>query len=203
MKYLCIDVSVNYCFSVLLLYSVLRWLNVFYLLLIALPCREVVPFHRYWFDSEGEWFSGILSKKLPEGFLWGTARSDNYELTKPSWISRWHLCPPVRRLGSASRGIVVLFVTLADPKVPGDTRATLDKQLCVITSTLFEMNLTCMRWCDLNFNCLSTSITSAEVSSCQNKRRYPNPIWPTVFTFRVFKRSFCEFMTMVSLHVHK
>ena len=25
------------------------------------------------------------------------------------------------------------------------------------------------------------------VSNCQNKRRYPNPIWPSVFTFRVFK----------------
>ena len=43
-------------------------------------------------------------------------------------------------------------------------RATLDKKSCVITSTLFEMNSTCMRWCDLNFSCLSTSITSAEVS---------------------------------------
>ena len=84
-----------------------------------------------------------------------------------------------------------------------NARATLDKQSCVITSTLFEMNSTCMRWCDLNFSCLSTSITSAEVSSCQNKRRYPNPIWPTVFTFRVFKLSFCEFTTMVSLHLHK
>ena len=82
-------------------------------------------------------------------------------------------------------------------------KATLDKKSCVITSTLFEMNSTCMRLCDLNFSCLSTSITSAEVSSCQDKRRYPNPIWPTVFTFRVFKHSFCEFMTMVSLHVHK
>ena len=82
-------------------------------------------------------------------------------------------------------------------------RATLDKKSCVITSTLFEMNFTCMRWCDLNFSCLSTSITSAEVSSCQDKRMYPNRIWPTVFTFRVFKHSFCEFMTMVSLHVHK
>ena len=84
-----------------------------------------------------------------------------------------------------------------------NARATLDKQSCVITSMLFEMNSTYMRWCDLNFSCLSTSITSAEVSSCQDKRRYPNPIWPTVFTFRVFKLSFCEFMTMVSLHVHK
>ena len=71
------------------------------------------------------------------------------------------------------------------------------------TFTLFEMNSTCMRLCDLNFSCLSTSITSVEVSSCQNKRRYPNPIWPTLFTFRVFKLSLCEFMTMVSLHVHK
>ena len=66
-------------------------------------------------------------------------------------------------------------------------RATLDKQSCVITSTLFEMNSTCKRLCDLNFSCLSTSITWAEVSSCQNKRRFPNPIWPTVFTFRFFK----------------
>ena len=82
-------------------------------------------------------------------------------------------------------------------------RATLEKQSCVITSTLFEMNSTCTRWCDLNFSCLSTSITSAEVSSCQNKRRYPNPIWPTVFTFRVLKLPFCEFTTMVSLHLHK
>ena len=81
--------------------------------------------------------------------------------------------------------------------------AALDKQSCVITSTLFEMNSTCMRWCDLNCSCLSTSITSAEVSSCQNKRRYPNPIWPTVFTFRVLKLSFSEFTTMVSLHLHK
>ena len=80
-KYLCIDVSVNYCFSVLLLYSVLRWLNVFYILLIAQPCREVVPFHRYWLDSEGECFMGIWSKKWQEGFLWGTGRSGNYELT--------------------------------------------------------------------------------------------------------------------------
>ena len=78
-----------------------------------------------------------------------------------------------------------------------NARATLDKLSCVITSTLFEMNSTCMRWCDLNFSCLTTSITSAEVSSC------PNPIWPTAFTFRVFKLSFCEFMTMVSLHWHK
>ena len=84
-----------------------------------------------------------------------------------------------------------------------NARATLDKKSCVITSTLFEMNFTCMCWCDLNFSCLSTSITSAEVSSCQDKRRYPNPIWPTVFTFRVLKHSFREFMTMVSLHVHK
>ena len=84
-----------------------------------------------------------------------------------------------------------------------NARATLDKQSCVITSTLFETNSTCMRWCDLNFSCLSTSITSPEVSSCQNKRRYPNPTWPTVFTFRAFKLSFCEFMTMVSLHLHK
>ena len=84
-----------------------------------------------------------------------------------------------------------------------NARATLDKQSCVIKSTLFGMNFTCMRWCDLNFSCLSTSITSAEVSSCQNKRRYPNSIWPTVFTFCIFKLSFCEFMTMVSLHVHK
>ena len=83
-------------------------------------------------------------------------------------------------------------------------RATLDKQSCVITSTLFEMNSTCMRWCDLNFSCCqSTSITSAEVSSCQNKRRFPNPIWPTVFTFRLLKLSFCKFTTMVSLHLHK
>ena len=50
-------------------------------------------------------------------------------------------------------------------------RATLDKQSCVITSMLFEMNYTCMRLCDLNFSCLSTSITSAEVSSCQNNKR--------------------------------
>ena len=75
-------------------------------------------------------------------------------------------------------------------------RATLDKQSCVITCTLFKMNSTCMRLCDLNFSCLSTS-------SCQNKRRYLNPIWPTVFTFRVFKLSFCEFMTMESFRVHK
>ena len=84
-----------------------------------------------------------------------------------------------------------------------NARATLDKQSCVITSTLFEINSTCMRWCDLNFSCLSTSITSADVSSCQNKRRYPNPIWSTVFTFRVFKLSYCEFTTMVSIHLHK
>ena len=84
-----------------------------------------------------------------------------------------------------------------------NARATIDKESCVITSTLFKMNSTCMHWCDLNFSCMSTSITSAEVSSCQNKPRYPNPIWQTVFTFRVFKLSFCEFMTMVSLHVHK
>ena len=50
-------------------------------------------------------------------------------------------------------------------------RATLDKQSCVITSTLFEMNSTCMRSCDLNFSCLSTSITSPEVSGCQNNKR--------------------------------
>ena len=81
-------------------------------------------------------------------------------------------------------------------------RPTLDKQSCVITSMLFEMNSTCMRWCDLNFSCLSTSITSAEVSSCQNKRRHPNPIWPTLFTFCVLKLSFCEFTTMC-LHLHK
>ena len=52
----------------------------------------------------------------------------------------------------------------------GNARATLDKQSCVITSTLFEMNSTCMCWCDLNFSCLLTSITSAEVSSCQSKQ---------------------------------
>ena len=51
-------------------------------------------------------------------------------------------------------------------------RATLDKQSCVITSTLFEMNSTCMRSCDLNFSCLSTSITSPEVSGCQNNKRF-------------------------------
>ena len=50
------------------------------------------------------------------------------------------------------------------PSVSTNARATLDKQSCVITSTLFEMNTTCMRWCDLNFSCLSNSITSAEVS---------------------------------------
>ena len=33
-----------------------------------------------------------------------------------------------------------------------NARATLDKQSCVITSTLFEMNSTCMCWCDLNFS---------------------------------------------------
>ena len=32
-----------------------------------------------------------------------------------------------------------------------NARATLDKKSCVITSTLFEMNSTCMCWCDLNF----------------------------------------------------
>ena len=48
---------------------------------------------------------------------------------------------------------------------------TLDKQSCVITSTLFEMNSTCMRLCDLNFSCLSTSITSPEVFSCKNLKR--------------------------------
>ena len=51
----------------------------------------------------------------------------------------------------------------------GNARATLDKQSCVITSTLFEMNSTSMCLCDLNFSCLITSITSPEVSSCQNK----------------------------------
>ena len=50
----------------------------------------------------------------------------------------------------------------------GNERATLDKQSCVITSTLFEMNSTCMRWCDLNFSCLSTSITSSEISSSKS-----------------------------------
>ena len=54
---------------------------------------------------------------------------------------------------------------------------TLDKQSCVFSPTLFEMSCTCMRLCELNFSCLLTSINSAEVSSCQNKRRYPNPIW--------------------------
>ena len=34
----------------------------------------------------------------------------------------------------------------------------------VITSTLFEMNSTCMRLSDLNFSCLSTSITSPKAS---------------------------------------
>ena len=45
-----------------------------------------------------------------------------------------------------------------------------DKQSCVITCT-FEMNSTCMRSCDLNFSCLSTSITSPEVSGWQNIKR--------------------------------
>ena len=49
--------------------------------------------------------------------------------------------------------------------------ATLDKQSCVITSTLFEMNSTCMHLCDFNFSYLSTSITSAEVASCPNNKR--------------------------------
>ena len=90
-----------------------------------------------------------------------------------------------------------------DTAYASNARATLDNQSCVITSMLFEMNSTCMGWFDLNFSCLSTSITSAEVSSCQNKTRYPNPIWPIVITFRVFILSFCEFMAMVSIHVHK
>ena len=51
-----------------------------------------------------------------------------------------------------------------------NARATLDKQSCVITSMLFEMNSTCMRLCDLNIICVSTSMTSPEVSSCQNKQ---------------------------------
>ena len=51
-----------------------------------------------------------------------------------------------------------------------NTRATLDKHSCVIASTLFKMNSTCMRLCDLNFSCLSTSITSPEVSSCKNNK---------------------------------
>ena len=75
----------------------------------------------------------------------------------------------------------------------GNARATLDK--CVITSMLFEMNSSCMRLCDLNFSCLSTSITSAEVYSCQNKRRYPNPIWATVFTF-IFVSSYFHFVNL-------
>ena len=108
------------------------------------------------------------------------------------WVSQSQCCD------SLSHSVVTVTVLWQS-----HARATLDKQSCVITSTLFEMNSTCMRWCDLNFSCLSTTITSPEVSSCQNKQRYPNPIWPTVFTFRVFKHSFCEFMTMVSLHVHK
>ena len=41
----------------------------------------------------------------------------------------------------------------------------------VVASTLFEMNSTCMRLCNSNFSCLSTSITSPKVSSCQNNKR--------------------------------
>ena len=43
------------------------------------------------------------------------------------------------------------------------------------------------------------------VSGFQLSKRttYPNPIWPNAFTFRVLKLSFREFMTMVSLPVHK
>ena len=57
-------------------------------------------------------------------------------------------------------------------------RATLDKQSCVITSTLFEMNSTCMLFCDLNFRCLSTSITS--------------PRFPVVKTKNVSKSSMAD-----------
>ena len=70
-----------------------------------------------------------------------------------------------------------------------NARATLDEKPCAFKSTLFEMNPTCTL-CDLNLGCLSTPSTSSKVF------QYPNPIWSTVFTFRVFKFSFCEFMTM-------
>ena len=66
-----------------------------------------------------------------------------------------------------------------------NARATLDKQSCVITSMLFEMNSPCMRSCDLNFSCLSTSITSPKVFGCQNNKRiqiqYGRPCLHLVF----------------------
>ena len=70
---------------------------------------------------------------------------------------------------------LIISISSGDTAAPREgfcyARAILDKQSCVITSTLFEMNTTCMCSCDLNFSCLSTSITLLEVSGCQNNKR--------------------------------
>ena len=91
-------------------------------------------------------------------------------LNRSMWFLMLYWTEACGSLCSTEHTHLVPYVVL--PPRWSNARATLDKQSCVITSTLFEMYSTCMRWCDLNFSCLSTSITSAEVSSCQNKRRY-------------------------------
>ena len=49
----------------------------------------------------------------------------------------------------------------------------------------------------------SLTTVRLEVLQLSKQQTYPNPIWPIVFTFRVFKLKFFEFMTMVSFPVRK
>ena len=84
-------------------------------------------------------------------------------------VNYYTYAPPRCRTAQYHTIFIVISATLWNDL--GYARATLDKQSCVITSTLFKMNSTCMRSCDLNFSCLSIFITSPEVSVCQNNKR--------------------------------